>query len=495
MNQQDTASATVTRNGDRNKPSIERSPLLTGLAVLGFAVPVALYFWLISSYAVDMLRVDQWADVGLIRRSFDGTLGVGALWSQYGQNRIFFQNLITLLVAHQAHFNVLVEVYISAVFLTAALALFILAHRRRSPSTPWIAYCPVAFVLLTVAQWGGALYGFTIGWYIIMLGLAVALFFIDRPTLTWVALAAAMCAAVVASYSSLQGLFIWPVGLVLLLQRARDRRFVLSWVVVAVATTIGYFYKWKVEGGGSLSYALHHLGKTVEVFFFEAGDILGRQITNHPNSEQYAIFLFGVIVVGVGLYSILMFGLRVDVSSGRPLGVALVLFGLLFAAGAAGSRVDRGVSHASFSLFVIFDVLILIGSYLVIIDRSERKVTGPVPNRLWLVATVVVGVLMGVQIVSGTASGISNARSYHRLEVSGAITTAKIKSAPDYEVRAYLAPNGTNSHLTVIRELTAYARLHRLSLFSTNESQWYASQAIPIPEKHRHHHKLEGADQ
>ena len=73
-----------------------RTPLVVVLTALGFLVPVALYFWLISADGVDMLRADQWFDVSLIRHSYNGSLRFGMLWAQHGENRIFFQNLITL---------------------------------------------------------------------------------------------------------------------------------------------------------------------------------------------------------------------------------------------------------------------------------------------------------------------------------------------------------------------------------------------------------------
>ncbi len=80
-----------------------------------------------------MLRADQWFDIGLIQHSFTGTLRFGMLWGQHGDNRIFFQNIVTLILAHVTHYNVIVEEYISAVLLIAATTLVILTHHRRAP--------------------------------------------------------------------------------------------------------------------------------------------------------------------------------------------------------------------------------------------------------------------------------------------------------------------------------------------------------------------------
>ena len=51
------------------------------LTVLLFALPVALYLWLISADGVDMLRADQWYDVNLIQSSLTGHLTFSMLWA------------------------------------------------------------------------------------------------------------------------------------------------------------------------------------------------------------------------------------------------------------------------------------------------------------------------------------------------------------------------------------------------------------------------------
>ena len=117
------------------------------------------------------------------------------------------------------------------------------------PRTPLIAYCPIAFLTLTFAQWSNALWGFQIAWFLVVLasGLCV-IALLDRPRLTWWAFIAAALAAVVGSYSSLQGLVIWPVGLLLLFLRRRPRWTYVSWIALAAATSALYFYNYPNAG-------------------------------------------------------------------------------------------------------------------------------------------------------------------------------------------------------------------------------------------------------
>jgi hypothetical protein len=456
-----------------------RTPFILGLTSLGFLVPITLYFWLISADAIDMLRADQWFDIRLIQHSSTGTFRFGMLWSQHAENRIFFQNIITLILAHASHYDVIVEEYISAVLLVGAAALVILTHRRRSPSTPWIAYCPVLIILLSVAQYGNTLYGFQISWYLIVLSLSVALYFLDRPDLTRIAFCAAVIAGVVASFSSLQGLFIWPVGLLLLLQRARAKWFVLGWVAAGSVSAGLYFYNWNAQQGGTVSDAIHHPVETLKFFFFAVGDVVGIQISDVPHGDQYWVFALGIVIVGVAVWLLFSFGIRVDESSARPVGVALIWFGLLFAAAISGGRIPFGLSDAATSRYVTFDLLILVGSYLVILDRSPHKASRHTHNIRGLSGvTAVVAILICLQVIFGTGNGVSGARSYRDYEVTGAIVTANIQRAPNGLVANQLGAGYETAGF--IRRMAGFARMHRLALFSTTGVAAYARQSLPV---------------
>ena len=447
------------------------------LVALAFLIPAALYLWLISANAVDWLRADQWYDVKLIEHPFSGPLGLTALWNQHAENRIFFQNLITLGLAHVAHYNVVFEEYVSAGLLLGATTLFIVTHHRRSASTTWIAYWPAAMVVLSIAQWGDSLYGFQIGWYVIMAALAVTLWFLDRPTLTWAAFIVAVTAGVIGSYSSLQGLFIWPVGLVLLLQRARPKSFVLVWTVSAAVTAAIYFYNWNPDRG--VSYAIQHPFATVKSFLFAVGDVIGVQVPYASHGSQDSVFLVGFLIVGLAVWLLVKYGFIVDVSSARPVGLALIWFGLIFAAAISAGRVQGGLMAVGDSRYVTFDLLILAGSYLVILDQPQGQGasdTGRAGLGLRIV-TAAVALVVCLQIILGTVNGIFGARNYREYELTGAIVTVHINQAPNGLVEAQLG--ALFQPAASIRALTGYVRQHRLSLFSSSTA-WLSQQSLPV---------------
>ena len=255
------------------------------VAFLVFALVVVGVFWFIHQFAVNMIYFDQWADINVIKHAHDGTLSFATVWGRNNENRILFPNLIVLALAYTTHFNVVVEDFLSGIFVVVATALIVIAHKRRSPTLAWILYCPVALVFLSFSPLGTALFGFLISWYLVMVGLAVALFLLDRTSLTWMATAGAVAAAVVGSYSSLQGLFIWPAGLVLLYLRRRDLHTAMVWVGCATVTTVLYFvnFNWAATGGHQSS-ALSHPWAALRFFFESLGNVTGSRISTTPGS-------------------------------------------------------------------------------------------------------------------------------------------------------------------------------------------------------------------
>src|ERR1017187_8973440 len=156
------------------------------LTALGFGLPVIGYFWFLEHYSVNTMIGDQWDDVNIIQQSYVHFFDWGPMWAQHYENRIFFPNIIVILLAHTVHFNIKVEENLGAVMLVVATAFIIWAHKRRSPSTPWLYYCPAAILALSVVQYGNTIWGFQLAWYMVLLSLATAILLLDRVTLTWI---------------------------------------------------------------------------------------------------------------------------------------------------------------------------------------------------------------------------------------------------------------------------------------------------------------------
>ena len=434
------------------------------LAALGLAVPLVAYGWFVGHFGVNALYADDWSDVGLISRAYGGTLGFAQLWAVHGENRILFPNLIVLLLAYTTRFNVVVEEWISAAMLAAATVLFILAHRRRAPDIPWIAYCPVAILMLSFSQGRNAIWGFQMAWYVVIAALAATLFLLDRPELGRVALAGAIVTGVIGSFSSLQGLLVWPSGLVLLWLCGRTRKVIVSWLVAAVVTTVVYFINFQFPPG-NLAYVLSHPVDGVLFYFFAVGDVVGLQAPsgNHPGNG--AVIALGVLICAIAVWTVVMYCRRRDASEAGRVGVAVIVFGLLFAGVITVSRATFGPSVAL--RYDPFDLLTLVGCYLALMGPVAAAPAFGWGRKAMLAARSLLAVVICGQVVLSILWGVSNARIWHQTQIDAADVTANLAKAPGPLVVSALFPS-PDVGPGYLRGLAAVAASHRLSLFGTN---------------------------
>jgi hypothetical protein len=359
---------------DRMDPRLVRV-----LTVVGFGLPVAGYLLLLHRYSVNLIFADQWDDVVVVHQSYVHLFDWSSLWAPHNENRIFFPNLIVVALAHTVHFNVQVEEYLSAAMLLTATFLLIWAHKRRSPASPWLYYCPVAILTLSIVQWENTLWGFQMAWYLVYLCLATVIVLIDRSTLSWWTLAAVTAAAVVGSFSSLQGLIIWPIGLFLLYHRRRPWPMSVAWVAAAAISIVVYFRNFSDAVGPGPSLAWKHPYASLQFFLFAIGEVVDLPVTIGQSANP-PVLLFGLAIVIMAAATVAIYGIRRDERSGGPVGVGLICFGLLFAAVVTQGRIFFGAMGAGQSRYTTFDVLVLVGIYLALLERPRWSVRARSPS-------------------------------------------------------------------------------------------------------------------
>ncbi len=443
------------------------------------------YFWVIYHYGVNAIWYDQWDDINVIAHPT-----LTHLWAQHNEDRIFFPNLVVLGLAHTVHFNIHVEDYLSGVLLIAAVGMIIVAHKRRSPLTPWLYYCPVAIIMFSFVQVGNSLFGFQLAWFMVMVALAGALFLLDRPLLNWPVLAGSIALGIIGSFSSLQGLLIWPVGLVLLYSRSRPKGMIIAWIAVGIVAVVVYFHHLSsaVAGTGG-SYALDHPVLAMEFYFSAIGDIVGQQIP--ADGRNNWVIALGVVIVLMAIWILAVYGFRREDSS-RPIGVALICFGLLFAGTIAVGRLDYGLYYSDASRYTTFDLLILVGCYLTVLQgrttgAEARPTTGgerfSMPMRHFVDLSIrivrgVIAVTIILLVIFGTTNGIAEARVWNQKLVEASKVTVNIDKAPDNVVSGVLYPLPLSA-VGFVRHMAHVARSQDLSLFATNAAARYAKAGLP----------------
>jgi hypothetical protein len=444
--------------------------LVNVVTIIGFVAPIAVYFFFILHYGVNIPYQDGWSDITVIHQCSSHPLSCGALWTQHNEDRLLFPNLVVIMLAHTTHFNIRVEEFLSGMMLVAATFLLIHAHKRRSPAVPWLYYCPVVVLACSVVQYAATLWGFQMAWYLVFLALALVVVLIDRPEVTVLTLTLAITAGVIGSFSSLQGLLVWPIGMVLILYRGRSRAVLAIWVVAACITTMLYLYHLNISAESALPSSLtHHSVSPVYFSIFAIGDVLGVPIK--LGGTNVGIFLFGLVIVVVALATLGLCGLRRDKTSGSPVGAALICFGLLFSILVALGRHELGYWGASSSGYTIYDVWILIGVYMVLLDRRLdviRREADPrrrpfewslvVEGRnTYRYAISLVLAFVVLQSVIGVGNGLDGARTIHAAELKSASTAKNINTATDIEIlddlNFYQPPAVTRMQVRIAEDL------------------------------------------
>ncbi len=457
-----------------------RSWLIPVATLVGFAIPAVSYLWMIHADGVNVIFADQWDDVALIGHAYSGTLHLSTLWSQHYENRIFFPNLIVLALAYSTHFNVVTEEYLSALMLFGATALVICAHKRRSPGRRWIWYCPVAFLLLSLAQAVNALWGFQMAWYLVLLMVVLALFLLDQEPLRWPVFAGAIAAAVVASFSSLQGLLVWPAGLLLIYLRRRAPHLAVAWIGSAVLAGVIYFVGFNFNVSPSPT---QDPAAVLTFFVRVVGDIVGE------SQPGILVTLFGSVLVVTAIWALVRFATWGRTSTGgRPFALSLILFGLLFSGLTAYGR--TGLAVFGFDVedrYTVFAIFVLVGLYLAVLDppvaselrpseRSPAESAGRhrhvISDPLFTLARVVVGVGIVLTVIIGSANGISSARDIRQNRLYLGQVTVRANQYPDPVVHNL---DWLESAQSLRRRITI-AKDDHLSLFGTGDAMRYLSE-------------------
>lgn len=473
-------------------PARRPAPFAALGAAAGIGAPVALYLWVVARYSLDVIVSDQWDDVTVIRRTWHHLFNLSALWTQHNENRMLFPNLIVVLLAHTTHFDIVVEEWLSASLLLAAVGTLVWAVRRRCPCRSPLVLCPLVLLSLSVVQFQNTLWGFQMAWYLIVLCLVVALVLLDRERLGWPVLAAAAATAVIGSFSSLQGLLIWPAGLVVLLQRRAPRRLMIAWLGAMGVSAVIYFHGYRPTRGSPHShYVLHHPVAGIEFFFALLGDVVGSQTTFRSTHVDWPVVLFGVVIaavaVVVGTRAILCRrppGVRPQAA---PLGTALICYGILFAGAVTIGRAYFHYWGATQSRYTTFDLLIPIGTVICLLEpglfagslrwppfvarrwtssgaRSATRTGGrgwPRWAGMAVIATVAAVVVL--QLGFGTANGLAGARSTHSYQLHSIHVVRHVASEPAGVTVFYLYPFRTAQF---IRRQAATARALHLAMFA-----------------------------
>jgi len=402
-------------------------------------------FW--QRFAVDVPFEDEWSIVTVLRRLGQGHLTLGALWAQHNENRMLVPRLIAIALAGPTRYDTRADMLFGIALLLAAAVLLVPVAARIGLRSWWWAVPPAA-VLLSWVQVENLLWGFQLAWYLILAGLLAVVVCLARSPLPRWGFWIAAGTAVVASFSSLPGLFLWPCGLLLLAGRGVRPRQRWGWLGLGTATTLAYLFRYHSVGAavsgararsalsdpvGAVRYLLEAVGSVVR---WPAPGVTPLTPVAAPAAVPTEV-LGGCILALAAL--VVLGSVRLGWRERDLLVPACLLaFALLFDLALVAGRLALGVAQAASSRYTTYDLLWLVGIWfgLAAIGRRLGWRRPPALGVALAACLALLGVQVGLAIPFGwQAAGAIAGRRREAAEI-----VVAYPSVPRPLVRAFLYP-------------------------------------------------------
>lgn len=407
---------------------------LTAVVALLLVVPVGVDFWFIHTFGVNVPFADSWnGTLPLVKDLVTGHLQLAELWAPHNENRMLFPSLILAFVDSHTGVNSVADMYLTAVIMTATLALLLwLAVRTAGVSVIWLV--PVPFLFFSLTQAGNILWAFQLAWMLILLCVAVSLLGLESARGHHLLFTVACIAGVIASFSSLQGLLVWPAGLLYGMGGALSRTRLALWSAVGVASTAVYaWHLGNVSSVSSPTYALSHPALALKYFLALLGGIVPAHHT-----------LFALLILGLSAAVGWLWYRRKIASAAMRLALALWVSGLLFDLLVTIGRLQLEVPDSS--RYTTYNLLLLIGLYLGALaafdpPRRWHDLRHALRSRPWqgLLATVILATVM-VQVGWSLPNGIQQGQLRHTSREQGAQLLRAYQSVSDPKLAVALFP-------------------------------------------------------
>ena len=445
-----------------DKPVHETTRSFISVGIASAIGSIALYCWFTFHYASSAVYWDQWTQASLLLGHFEHTLTLGQLWAQHNENRMFFPQVINLLLGIVSHENSKVTIFFDLLLQLASFGLIAygLSRIARGKSY-WLNLAVISPLILSLGFFEDITWAFQSAWYLIYLCVAFCFVSLSFPeSKRWTALSLASVA--VASFSSFQGLVLGP-SLALIFFFAGRKRLAQIYAIASALLFIIYFWGLNISNTGGAGISFSHPLKMASYALVLFGSVFASPQTTHFGNLP--IGLLGLVLVVVGLVALAL-ALRFVRSDLRLLpGLLLIIYSLATSASITVGRWSFGPVQALSSRYILYTLLLPIGTIITF------YLVAPKVTRMELIKTARWGLvaLLICQIPLAISSGIVNERTSHRKrQVINAIV-ANYKTATDTQIIQDVYPFRPATRRTIMRNM----RIFQVGVFASPRYFYY----------------------
>jgi hypothetical protein len=424
-----------------------REPFRSRLGLALVLAPVMGQLLVVSLLGVNTPVGDEFAYVDFVRAVREGGSWLPMVWLQHNEHRVVPVKLTMALLEPFTGWNLKAEMYVSAA-LAALIVLGLWRLYRLAGGASLLLFAPVSWLYCNLSQYENMLYGLLMCHYFTAAGVIWALVFLARRSGTGIVLAV-LC-GLIASFSTLNGLLIWPLGLVPLLAREERPARMITWIAAGAAAFTLYFFDFQQPPGLA---ALHlGLGELPRIAKYGI-TALGAPLAAGSIGWSRAIGLTLLVFIATLAHRLLRRPGRARLRD-DAFPASLMLFGLVSCAIIAGGRASTGVPPLE-SRYIAYTSLTFVGIYLLISRTAERSAV-PLAQFPQLVATLA---LFVPGVIAADLQGLHEARLWRATGLRDQFLLQTFDHQPDEVL-------GEPAFVAHLRQTAPYLRAHRLGAFA-----------------------------
>ncbi len=331
-------------------------------SIVAVCIPLIVLLFSVAKYGVNVPYLDQWEIVTDLEKIDNGTLGVGDLWRQHNEHRIFFPRIVLLLLAKLTNWYTPAEVVTS---LTFSVVTFIVLFKLLQKTVTKKKYLLLVASFLMSAwyfspiQWENWLWGWQVEWFMCIAGVVFSIYFLylfsqnNRKNRYFTL---AVFSSLLSTFSLGGGILIWVIGLLLLIfMQGITKNYKIIWAGLTGAAALAYFIGYvKPKNHPALSTALEQPLNYIKYFFTALGG---------PFSANAHVAIFAGILLFTAAIVLAIYSKEVYLTKRNLLltWASMTFYGMAALATTAVSRLGFGVSSATSSRYTAFSVLAVVG--------------------------------------------------------------------------------------------------------------------------------------
>jgi len=410
--------------------------VISVVCCLSILVPFCISILYVYLFGVNVFFADEWDFVVPLRRLYRDTLSIADLFAHHNEHIYFLPYTVMLLSGTITDYNTVPLMYLVQVCIfVTSVSLFLAFRKSFEDRHSLLLFIPIPFLLFSLRQHENMLWGNQITFAFAQTFSVLALYFLHNSrngNVKKASLLAASVSAAAASFSAVQGLLVWPAGLLQLLITpiggSAKKLAVGSWSLIGLGIWVFYFIGYeKPKSTPPLLFVFDHPLTGISYFFTLLG---GSLFWDDSLALGGGLLLACLAIVGMLL---IYRGEKVQENS---FWLTLLVFSFLsltlITVGRSGFPEEQAFAQALASRFSIFSILAVVSLYTMFAKLALERRSH--------VITALLGVMLGVMLVSIPASymaGMEAGAATKTYRERAAYILATYKTQPDAALVAF----------------------------------------------------------